>query len=167
MGCCMGLTPSITAITFVALGTSLPDTFASMTAAVQEDSADSSIGNITGSNSVNVFLGLGLPWAIAAVYWSYMGGTGDESQDLWRSKYGSESWYDGSMPVGFAVPAGDLGFSVGVFCACALTCLFTLVLRRAFIGYELGMAGRLPTAIFFVFLWFTYIGACVIYSNRK
>lgn len=29
-GCVLGIAPSITAITFVALGTSLPDTFASM-----------------------------------------------------------------------------------------------------------------------------------------
>ena len=43
----------ITAITFVALGTSLPDTFASKTAAQSEPYADASIGNITGSNSVN------------------------------------------------------------------------------------------------------------------
>ena len=33
MGCVIGLKPGITAITFVAIGTSLPDTFASMTAA--------------------------------------------------------------------------------------------------------------------------------------
>lgn len=32
-GCVLNIDPSITAITFVALGTSLPDTFASMTAA--------------------------------------------------------------------------------------------------------------------------------------
>jgi solute carrier family 8 (sodium/calcium exchanger) len=32
-GCVLNIKPSITAITFVALGTSLPDTFASMTAA--------------------------------------------------------------------------------------------------------------------------------------
>ena len=32
-GCVIGLKPTVTAITFVALGTSLPDTFASMTAA--------------------------------------------------------------------------------------------------------------------------------------
>ena len=56
------------AITFVALGTSLPDTFASKAAAVGEKNADNAIGNITGSNSVNVFLGLGLPWLIAAIY---------------------------------------------------------------------------------------------------
>ena len=33
LGCVVGLDPSITAITFVAVGTSLPDTFASVTAA--------------------------------------------------------------------------------------------------------------------------------------
>jgi solute carrier family 8 (sodium/calcium exchanger) len=50
------------------MGTSLPDTFASKQAAQQSKNADSAIGNITGSNSVNVFLGLGLPWIIGAVY---------------------------------------------------------------------------------------------------
>ena len=67
-GCVIGLEPEVTAITFVALGTSLPDTFASMQAAQKSDSADSAIGNVTGSNSVNVFLGLGLPWLIASSY---------------------------------------------------------------------------------------------------
>lgn len=50
------------------MGTSLPDTFASRAAAMQEKYADNAIGNITGSNSVNVFLGLGLPWLMAAIY---------------------------------------------------------------------------------------------------
>merc|ERR1712117_314863 len=67
-GCLVGLKDSVTAITFVALGTSLPDTFASKAAAVGEKHADNAIGNITGSNSVNVFLGLGLPWMIASIY---------------------------------------------------------------------------------------------------
>lgn len=68
-GCLIGLNDLITAITFVALGTSMPDTFASRQAAIQEKSADSSIGNVNGSNAVNVFLGLGLPWLIASIYW--------------------------------------------------------------------------------------------------
>jgi solute carrier family 8 (sodium/calcium exchanger) len=68
-GCLVGLKDSITAISFVALGTSLPDTFASMIAAKKGKSADDAIGNVTGSNSVNVFLGLGLPWLVAAIYW--------------------------------------------------------------------------------------------------
>jgi solute carrier family 8 (sodium/calcium exchanger) len=67
-GCLIGLKNEVTAITFVALGTSLPDTFASKAAAVNEKYADNAIGNITGSNSVNVFLGIGLPWLIASIY---------------------------------------------------------------------------------------------------
>ena len=51
------------------MGTSLPDTFASKIAAQNDKTADNAIGNITGSNSVNVFLGLGLPWVIAAIFW--------------------------------------------------------------------------------------------------
>lgn len=53
-GCYLGVPSAVTAITFVALGTSLPDTFASRTAALHDDYADDSVGNITGSNSVNV-----------------------------------------------------------------------------------------------------------------
>merc|ERR1712216_407724 len=66
-GCMIGLKPSVTAITFVALGTSLPDTFASKTAAQNSEYADSAISNVTGSNCVNVFLGLGLPWVISSM----------------------------------------------------------------------------------------------------
>lgn len=67
-GCVLNIKPAVTAITFVALGTSLPDTFASMAAASAEKYADSAIGNVTGSNSVNVFLGLGLPWVMAVIW---------------------------------------------------------------------------------------------------
>ena len=74
-GCVIGLPDSITAITIVALGTSLPDTFASRTAAVSDPTADAAVGNVTGSNAVNVFLGLGLPWLIGALYWASKGQT--------------------------------------------------------------------------------------------
>ena len=67
-GCLVGLKAEVTAITFVALGTSLPDLFASKSAAVGEKYADAAVGNVTGSNSVNVFLGLGTPWVIACIY---------------------------------------------------------------------------------------------------
>ena len=43
-GCTVGLLDSVTAITFVALGTSLPDTFASMAAAKGDPYADAAIG---------------------------------------------------------------------------------------------------------------------------
>ena len=48
---------------------------ASLTAAQAEPFADASVGNVTGSNSVNVFLGLGLPWFIASLYWRSVGAT--------------------------------------------------------------------------------------------
>lgn len=70
LGCVLMIKESVAAITLVALGTSLPDTFASMTAARQSENADAAVGNINGSNAVNVFLGCGLPWAIGSIYWA-------------------------------------------------------------------------------------------------
>ena len=106
LGCVLGIPESITAITLVALGTSLPDTFASMTAARNSKNADSAIGNITGSNAVNVYLGLGLPWAIASIYWQ-----SNKNKD-------------------YEVKAGPLAFSVVVFLLVALVCFAVLLARR-------------------------------------
>ena len=105
-GCSIGLETSVTAITFVAMGTSLPDTFASMTAAQTSQYADSAIGNVTGSNSVNVFLGLGLPWVIAA-------------------------HYAASTNSDYIVPAGNLSFSVVLFLITSVICFIILFIRRA------------------------------------
>lgn len=88
-GCSIGMPDSVTAITFVALGTSLPDTFASMAAAQADDSADAAIGNVTGSNAVNVFLGLGMPWLMASVFWDY-GAPDQAAKEEWVLKYASE-----------------------------------------------------------------------------
>ncbi|CAF1024243.1 unnamed protein product [Rotaria sordida] len=136
-GCLVGLKDSITAISFVALGTSLPDTFASMIAAKNSKTADDAIGNVTGSNSVNVFLGLGLPWLVAAIYW--------ESKNL-----------------PFTVKAGDLSFSVLVFSVCCIIGMVVLTLRR-FLGVfgkaELGgpTIPKYICSIFFVILWIAYL----------
>lgn len=107
LGCVIGIDESVTAITLVALGTSLPDTFASMTAARSSEYADSAIGNVTGSNSVNVFLGLGLPWAVASTYWAV--------------------YHQGKS---YAVPAGAVAFSVFVFLIVAVFCFIILFGRR-------------------------------------
>lgn len=37
-------------------------------AAIHDKHADASVGNVTGSNAVNVFLGIGVAWSIAAIY---------------------------------------------------------------------------------------------------
>ena len=44
----MGLESSVAGITIIAIGTSLPDTFASRTAALHDEHADAAIGNVTG-----------------------------------------------------------------------------------------------------------------------
>jgi solute carrier family 8 (sodium/calcium exchanger) len=154
LGCVMGLPDAITAITFVALGTSLPDTFASKKAAEEDEYADASIGNVTGSNSVNVFLGIGLSWMAGSFYWM-----SKERDDDWSKKYPDISADHNHKPV-FVVIGGDLGKSVIVFCTCAVICLGTLVLRRKLFGGELGgPAGpKWGTFSFFVFLWLIYIG---------
>lgn len=46
------------------------DTFASKVAAIQDKYADASVGNVTGSNAVNVFLGIGVAWTIGMLSFS-------------------------------------------------------------------------------------------------
>ncbi|XP_067350979.1 sodium/calcium exchanger 2a isoform X1 [Channa argus] len=134
-GCTVGLRDSVTAVVFVALGTSLPDTFASKVAATQDQYADASVGNVTGSNAVNVFLGIGVAWSMAAIYWEVKGKI-------------------------FHVDPGSLAFSVTLFTIFAFFSMGVLMLRRRpSIGGELG-GPRIPkvlTSLFLFGLWFLYI----------
>uniref|UniRef100_A0A8B9S5Y0 Solute carrier family 8 member A2 n=1 Tax=Apteryx owenii TaxID=8824 RepID=A0A8B9S5Y0_APTOW len=134
-GCTVGLKDSVNAVVFVALGTSIPDTFASKVAALQDQCADASIGNVTGSNAVNVFLGLGVAWSVAAIYWAAQG------RD-------------------FEVQTGTLAFSVTLFTIFAFVCISVLMYRRRpHIGGELGgpRTAKLLTAALFLGLWLLYI----------
>eukprot|EP00931_Biecheleriopsis_adriatica_P051601 TRINITY_DN2994_c0_g2_i1.p1 TRINITY_DN2994_c0_g2~~TRINITY_DN2994_c0_g2_i1.p1 ORF type:complete len:839 (+),score=157.62 TRINITY_DN2994_c0_g2_i1:75-2591(+) len=161
-GCVIGIPDAITAITLVALGTSLPDTFASKTAAEQDETADASIGNVTGSNAVNVFLGLGMPWTIGAIYWAARGEL--EDGDPWFVKYQGQSIVD-TYPRGgvFVVLGGSLGFSVMVFCIFAVVCISVLMLRRATVGGELGgpQGPMYATSGLLASLWFGYIALSI------
>eukprot|EP00794_Sanderia_malayensis_P019950 gene19950-21904_t len=135
-GCTVGLADSVVAISFVALGTSLPDTFASKVAAINDETADASVGNVAGSNAVNVFLGIGVAWSIASIYHTANGGA-------------------------FKVEGGSLGFSVLVFCILALICLSTMMWRRfnKKIGAELGgpQPYKTVTSVFFASLCHSHI----------
>jgi solute carrier family 8 (sodium/calcium exchanger) len=96
------------------------------------------VGNVTGSNAVNVFLGIGCSWLMAAVKHAIAG-------------------------TKFAVTPGSLGFSVVIFCTEALVAILILVLRRRpAIGGELGgpQKTRIPTAAFFFILWLIYVVLC-------
>ncbi|XP_075718869.1 sodium/calcium exchanger 1 isoform X4 [Rhinoderma darwinii] len=134
-GCTIGLKDSVTAVVFVALGTSVPDTFASKVAAIQDQYADASIGNVTGSNAVNVFLGIGVAWSIASIY---------------HTARGEE----------FRVQPGTLAFSVTLFTIFAFINVGVLLYRRRpEIGGELGgpRTAKLLTSALFALLWLLYI----------
>ena len=127
----------------------LPDTFASKAAAVGEKYADNAIGNITGSNSVNVFLGLGLPWLIASIY---------------HEVVGTEN--------GFEMKDKSLSFSVLVFTICALSTLVMLMIRR-YVGFfgkaELGGPdfARFLSSGILVILWLAYVGLATMQAYGK
>ena len=70
-GCLIGLKPEITAITFVAIGTSIPGVFAGKAAIFNEKKADNAVGSVIGSNCANVFIGLGIQWLFTAMYWAF------------------------------------------------------------------------------------------------
>jgi len=135
LGCFIYLKDCVNAIAFVALGTSVPDTFASKTAAIEDETADASVGNVTGSNAVNVFLGIGIAWTMAAIYWEAQGQV-------------------------FKVPVGSLGFSVTIFCIEALLAILILMARRSpVVGGELGGPKLFKTisSSLFVFFWVFYV----------
>jgi solute carrier family 8 (sodium/calcium exchanger) len=69
LGCVMGLSDLMTGLSIVAVGTSLPDTFGTLYATLHSDTADEGIGNVMGSNCVNIFLGLGIPYVISTSYY--------------------------------------------------------------------------------------------------
>jgi len=149
LGCVIGLKDSVTAITFVALGTSLPDTFASKEATVSDDNADAAITNVTGSNSVNVFLGLGLPWTFAAIY--------HVIEDTKSPEANPPSGCDSGC---MYYPSGGLVFSVLVFFAFACVCLALLVYRHyggneGELGGHIGFAYTCSTVL--AGFWFAYI----------
>lgn len=58
------------------------------------------------------------------------------------------------------MPGGSLGFSVVVFCICAVTCIIFLLIRRyLWVGGELGgtPTGRTFSATFLCSLWLLYV----------
>lgn len=145
MGCVCGIKPGVTAITFVAIGTSLPDTFASKKAAIDERYADAAIGNINGSNCVNVFLGLGLPWVIASIYY--------QNQD---------------PPTLYKVPSKGLDLSVALFLCLAFCAVILMVVRRCMLKGELGgsTCGRTFSALLLVLMWVVYITMSTLAQYR-
>ena len=108
--------------------------------------ADASIGNVTGSNAVNVFLGIGVAWTLAAIV-------------------------NHNEPMGFQVDPGALGFSVMLFTILAVFAIIVLMVRRKVrsIGGELGGPAmfQVVTSSLFVMLWLIYVILCSLVAYEK
>ncbi|KAJ3614914.1 hypothetical protein NHX12_018483 [Muraenolepis orangiensis] len=137
--CCNGWACFLVSISSIGLLTAfigdLASHFGCTVAATQDQYADASIGNVTGSNAVNVFLGIGVAWSIAAVYHQSRGEP-------------------------FRVDPGTLAFSVTLFTVFALVCVAVLLYRRRpHIGGELGgpRGPKVLTTCLFFGLWLMYI----------
>ncbi|CAN4113643.1 unnamed protein product [Withania somnifera] len=136
ISCVTGINPYVIAFTALAAGTSWPDLVASKIAAERQLTADSAIANITCSNSVNIYIGIGVPWLIDTLY-NYI---------AYREPLRIDN-------------AGGLSFSLLVFFSTSVACIGVLVLRRLTIGAELGgsRVWAWVTCIFFMFLWLIFV----------
>lgn len=135
--CCVtGINAYVIAFTALASGTSWPDLVASKIAAERQTTADSAIANITCSNSVNIYVGIGVPWLIDTAY----------NFILYREPLRIQN-------------AAGLSFSLLVFFSTSVGCISVLVLRRLTLGAELG--GPKPwawlTSIYFMLLWLIFV----------
>ncbi|XP_054815142.1 magnesium/proton exchanger [Prosopis cineraria] len=136
ISCVTGINPYVVAFTALACGTSWPDLVASKIAAERQTTADSAIANITCSNSVNIYVGIGVPWLIDTAY----------------------NFVAYRQPLRIKDASG-LSFSLLVFFCTSFGCIIVLVIRRLVFGAELG-GPRLwawITCVYFMFLWIIFV----------
>ncbi|MBA0859760.1 hypothetical protein Goshw_010401, partial [Gossypium schwendimanii] len=136
ISCVTGINAYVIAFTALAAGTSWPDLVASKIAAERQLTADSAIANITCSNSVNIYVGIGIPWLINTAY-NFI-------------TYGEPLRIEN---------AEGLGFTLMVFFSTSVGCISVLVVRRLILGAELG-GPRLwawVTSVFFMLLWLIFV----------
>lgn len=126
-------------------------------AAIQDKYADASVGNVTGSNAVNVFLGIGLAWTMAAVYHKT---NGDEFR-VPSGKYVKYSTLKmDNFTNFFIIFFPSLAFSVTIFCSEACIAILILLARRSkAVGGELGgpKVIKYITATALIGLWLIYL----------
>ncbi|KAL5701297.1 hypothetical protein ACHQM5_026647 [Ranunculus cassubicifolius] len=136
ISCVTGINGYVIAFTALASGTSWPDLIASKIAAERQTTADSAIANITCSNSVNIYIGIGIPWLIDTTY-NYI---------AYREPLRIQN-------------ANGLSFSLIIFFITSIACILVLVLRRLTLGAELGgpRVWAWATSVFFMFLWVIFV----------
>ncbi|KAI7982148.1 Magnesium/proton exchanger [Camellia lanceoleosa] len=136
ISCVTGINAYVIAFTALAAGTSWPDLVASKIAAERQTTADSAIANITCSNSVNIYIGIGVPWFIDTAY----------------------NFIALREPLRIQNAKG-LSFSLLVFFCTSVGCIAVLVFRRQTLGAELG-GPRLwawLTSAYLMMLWIIFV----------
>ncbi|XP_011033522.1 PREDICTED: magnesium/proton exchanger isoform X2 [Populus euphratica] len=136
ISCVTGINAYVIAFTALASGTSWPDLVASKIAAERQTTADSAIANITCSNSVNIYLGIGIPWLIDTAYNFFM--------------------YNEPLHI---QNAAGLSFSLLVFFCTSIGCISVLVFRRLTLKAELGgpRIWAWVTFVYFMLLWIIFV----------
>lgn len=133
------------------------EVFASKAAAVMDDHADSAILHVCGGNAVNVFLGIGVAWAIAAIYHTAQGNQfhvepGGLAFSVWLKFF--KFFFNFILKKWFF-------FQVTLFCAGALIAIILLQYRRYEKNIQAELGGptfsKIWTGTFFIFLWIAYI----------
>ncbi|CAN0889035.1 Magnesium/proton exchanger [Linum grandiflorum] len=136
ISCVTGINPYVIALTALASGTSWPDLVASKIAAERQLTADSAIANITCSNSVNIYVGIGVPWLIDTTY----------------------NYFAYKQPLRIENAKG-LSFSLLIFFATSVGCIGVLVFRRLTLGAELGgpRIWAWLTSVYLMLLWVVFV----------
>ena len=133
-GCIIELKDSMTAIIFVALGTSIQNLLTSLRAANKSKYADSAIAIIPIWSTVNVLFGLGLSWIVAIIYY--------ESNN--------KTYY---------VPSDTLGLEALMFFIFAAVTFILLLVKRWITGGEIGgnMIIRILVFIVMIIMWILFV----------
>merc|ERR1719487_455584 len=145
--------------------------------------ADASIGNVTGSNSINVFMGIVLAWCFAAIIWQASDAPDKDSEFLERLVQQDKGVIENVLKVTgldkttglpsktvFIAPGGTLWFNLMVFSVNAAFALQHLFARRKKWGGELGgpkkgFMGQYFSGAFLIAQWFIYVIASIIFAR--
>ncbi|OIT33840.1 magnesiumproton exchanger [Nicotiana attenuata] len=138
ISCVTGISPYVIAFTVLVAGASWPDLVASTIAAQRQITADSAIANITCSNSVNIYVGIGLPWLIDTLYNYIAYNEPLRIRECRRTKF---------------------HFACFLLQTTSVGCIGVLVFRRLTLGAELGgpKLWAWLTCVYFMLLWLVFV----------
>ena len=145
LGCVLHIEASIIATVVISLGTAMPNmmiTYERIAGYYDEDDCQDILLETYRTCVVNLLLGFGVPWVIAAHYNQY--------------NYG---WKTAEF-IGYFIPSHTLGFNLIVLICCMILTLIFFGIRRATNGgIMMGKdeCGGIIAFLFLVLIWITYV----------